>query len=187
MSVDTEQITSEIVATSIQDYERVEDARFLTGEGKYLGDFDHPGMKHIALLRSPYAHARILDIDVSGAIAVPGVVAVFTGEELAKYNNPMHHHLDMIPTLRQIQWTILPIDKVIYVGEPVVCVVADSRYIAEDALENIVVEYEELSPVVDAEKALSRKSAQIYEDWGCLLYTSPSPRDGLLSRMPSSA
>ncbi len=166
MSVDTEQITSEIVATSIQDYKRVEDARFLTGEGKYLGDFDHPGMKHIALLRSPYAHARILDIDVSGALAVQGVVAVFTGEELAKYNNPMHHHLDMIPTLRQIQWTILPIDKVIYVGEPVVCVVADSRYIAEDALENIIVEYEELPPVVDAEKALSRKSAQIYEDWG---------------------
>ena len=94
------------------------------------------------------------------------MVAVFTGEELAKYNNPMHHHLDMIPTLRQIQWTILPIDKVIYVGEPVVCVVADSRYIAEDALENIIVEYEELPPVVDVEKALSRKSAQIYEDWG---------------------
>ena len=87
MSVDTEQITSEIVATSIQDYERVEDARFLTGEGKYLGDFDHPGMKHIALLRSPYAHARILDIDVSGAIAVPGVVAVFTGEEPVSYTH----------------------------------------------------------------------------------------------------
>ena len=59
MSVDSEQIASETVATSIQDYKRVEDARFLTGEGRYLGDFDHPGMKHIALLRSPYAHARI--------------------------------------------------------------------------------------------------------------------------------
>ena len=166
MSLDTEIIESETTSASGQTYKRVEDARFLTGEGKYLGDFSHPGMKHIALLRSPYAHAKILNIDVSGALAIQGVVAVFTGEELAKTNKPMHHHLDMIPTLRQIEWTILPIEKVKYVGEPIVCVVADSRYIAEDALENIVVDYEELPAVVDTEAAMGPDSANIYEDWG---------------------
>ncbi len=144
---------------------RVEDERFLTGQGQYLGDLQRPDLKHVAILRSPLAHARVRGIDAGNALSLPGVIAVFTGPELAAECNPFSHLLPMIPTLQQIQWYPLATDKVRFVGEPVAAVVADSRYAAEDALELIEVDYEELPAVVDVEQALSEDAPRLYDDW----------------------
>ena len=144
---------------------RTEDTRFLTGQGNYLGDIHRPDLRHIAILRSTQPHARIRSIDTTGAMVLPGVLAVFTGEELAASSGRFHHHLAAIPTLRQIQWSVMAVDKVIFVGEPIAAVVAESRYIAEDALELISVEYEDLPPVVDPEAALAPDSPLVYDDW----------------------
>jgi len=145
---------------------RREDTRLLCGQAEYLGDVQRPDLKHIAILRSPLAHARIRDVDVSGALTLPGVIGAFTGAELAADTGTFSHHLEAIPTLRQLTWSVLATDKVRFVGEPVAAVVADSRYIAEDALELIEVDYEELPAVNDAEAALQADAPQLYEDWG---------------------
>ncbi len=155
---------------------RKEDTRLLCGQGEYLGDVHRPDLKHIAILRSPVAHARIRSIDGSGALTLPGVIGVFTGDELAAETGEFSHHLPMIPTLRQIAWSVLATGKVRFVGEPVAAVVADSRYIAEDALELIEVDYEELPAVSDAEAGLDPEAPLLYEDWG----------DNLFLYMPAS-
>ena len=145
---------------------RREDTRLLCGQGEYLGDVQRPDLKHVAILRSPLAHARIRDIDVSGALTLPGVIGAFTGAELAADTGTFNHHLEAIPTLRQLNWSVLATDKVRFVGEAVAAVVADSRYIAEDALELIEVDYEELPAVSDVEAGLEADAPQLYEDWG---------------------
>ena len=135
-----------------------------------------PDLKHIAILRSPVAHARIRRVEVAGAMTLPGVIGVFTGAELAADTAEFSHHLPMIPTLRQITWSVLATDKVRFVGEPVAAVVADSRYIAEDALELIEVDYEELPAITDPEAGLAPDASLLYEDWG----------DNLFMYMPGS-
>lgn len=145
---------------------RKEDTRLLCGQGEFLGDVHRPDLKHVAILRSPVAHARIRDIDGSGALTLPGVIGVFTGAELAGEIGEFSHHLPMIPTLRQITWSVLATGKVRFVGEPVAAVVAESRYIAEDALELIEVDYEELPAVTGAEAGLETEAPLLYEDWG---------------------
>ncbi len=145
---------------------RREDTRLLCGQGEFLGDVHRPDLKHVAILRSPVAHARIRHVEVSGAMTLPGVIGVFTGAELAADTGEFNHHLPMIPTLRQITWSVLATDKVRFVGEPVAAVVAESRYIAEDALELIEVDYEELPAVTDAEAGLAADAPLLYEDWG---------------------
>ena len=144
---------------------RVEDARFLTGQGEYLADVRLPGTRHMAILRSPVAHARISGVDLEPALAMPGVRAAFAGSELAALSRPFSHLLP-IPTIKPLEWSVLAVDKVRFVGEPVAVVVADSRYQAEDALEAVVVDYEELDPVVDPEAALDADAPLLYDDWG---------------------
>jgi CO/xanthine dehydrogenase Mo-binding subunit len=123
---------------------RIEDARFLRGQGRYVGDYAARGMIEIAPLRSPLAHARIRNIDTSRAEALPGVFAVLTGEDAKRLTNPLFRSIpDPI-----VQYC-LAVDKVRYVGEYVAVVAAKDRYIAEDAASLIDVEYEELAPVVD--------------------------------------
>lgn len=148
-----------------QSVRRVEDVRFLTGQGRYLSDIQLPDPKHMAILRSPVAHAHILSIDVAAARELPGVVAAFTGTELARVSSPFSHLLQ-IPTIKPLEWYVLATDKVRFVGEPLACVVADSRYIAEDALDLIEVEYEELPAVVDAIGALADGAPLLYNEWG---------------------
>jgi carbon-monoxide dehydrogenase large subunit len=131
---------------------------------------------HIAVLRSTQAHALLRNIDATSAIALPGVVAVFTGAELAESAGKFQHHLAAIPTLRQIEWDVLAIEKVKYVGEPIAAVVAESRYVAEDALDLIEVDYDELPAVVDVEAALAPGAPLLYEDW----------TDNLLLQMPGA-
>ncbi|MDA8437018.1 MAG: aerobic carbon-monoxide dehydrogenase large subunit [Actinomycetales bacterium] len=137
---------------------RKEDVRFLRGQGNYVDDVNLPGMLHSAILRSPYAHARIVSIDTSAALALPGVHAVITGETLAGLG------LAWMPTLSYDTQAVLATDKVRFQGQEVAFVVADNRYIARDALELIDVEYDPLPAVVDAKKALDPDAPIIRDD-----------------------
>ena len=128
---------------------RKEDPRFLQGKGRYIDDVKLPGMLHMDLVRSPYAHAKILKIDASEALKLPGVLAVITGEDLKKAGN-----LHWMPTLMSDTQMVLPIEKVVYYAQEVCAIIATDRYIAADAVEKVVVEYEPLPAVVDPREAL---------------------------------
>jgi aerobic carbon-monoxide dehydrogenase large subunit len=165
-------MTTKLVGTSIK---RREDPRLITGEAKYLDDIQLPGMTHLAILRSPHAHARITKIDTSKAAAVPGVIGVFTGEDFKS--------LPALPCAWQAGGVknnvntprILEIDRVTFTGAGVAAVVAEDRYTAEDALALIDVEYEVLPVVVNAYEATQPGAPQIHEnapnnvvmDWSC--------------------
>ena len=129
---------------------RVEDPRLLTGHGKYADDIVLPNMAHSAVLRSPHAHARIISVDKSKAEAVPGVVLVMSGADVAKVTGELPSFA--APPVPQ---RCVALDRVRHVGETVAAVVAESRAIAEDACELIEVVYEELPPVVDMEEAIT--------------------------------
>jgi carbon-monoxide dehydrogenase large subunit len=131
---------------------RKEDPRFIQGAGRYVDDIKLPDMLYLDLVRSPYAHAKILKIDASEALKLPGVLAVITGEDLKKAGN-----LHMMPTLMSDTQMVLPIDKVVYYAQEVCAVVATSRYIAADAIELVQVEYEPLPAVVDPFEAMEDK------------------------------
>ena len=132
--------------------------RFVRGKGHYVDDVNLAGMLHGAVLRSPYAHARIVSIDTTAAEAHPKVKAVITGAILETLN------LAWAPSLSADVIAILATDKVRYQGQEVAFVVAEDRYSARDALELIEVEYEELPPVIDARKALDPDAAVIRTD-----------------------
>ncbi|MBE3556931.1 MAG: molybdopterin-dependent oxidoreductase [Firmicutes bacterium] len=144
---------------------RKEDPRLITGHGNYTDDIRLPDLLYAAILRSPYAHARIRSIDVGKARALPGVVAVFTGADIAGKVAPIptgwivpeaDQKLPPHPALAQ--------EKVRYVGDGVAMVVAESRAVAEDALEQIEADYEPLTPVVDAEQAIAPSAPLVHED-----------------------
>ncbi|SFE35022.1 carbon-monoxide dehydrogenase large subunit [Actinoplanes philippinensis] len=137
---------------------RKEDARLLRGRGRFVDDVQLPGMLHLAILRSPFAHATIVSIDTSAAEASPGVRAVVTGETLKGLG------LAWMPTLSNDVQAVLATDKVRFQGQEVAFVVAEDRYQARDALELIDVEYDVLEPVVDVRKALSPDAPVIRTD-----------------------
>jgi carbon-monoxide dehydrogenase large subunit len=135
---------------------RREDARLLTGEAKYTADLDIPGALHLAVLRSPYAHARINSIDLSGALAAPGVVAAHTGADLREqWATPMPCAWAVTEDMRNPEHFPVAVGSVNYVGDAVAVVLAQSEAQARDALEAIVVDYDPLPAVVDLEAALS--------------------------------
>jgi len=142
---------------------RVEDPKFLRGRGGYIGDMTLPGMLHAAVLRSPMPHARIVSIDTSAAETAPGVHAVITGARAAELTDPLP---DFGPNPAAHTWRCLALNKVRYVGEGVAVVVADDRYLAEDALALIDVEYEAIPPVVDALDALAADAPLVHDDLG---------------------
>jgi CO/xanthine dehydrogenase Mo-binding subunit len=129
---------------------RVEDPRLLTGYGNYMDDIDVPNMAHAACVRSPYAHARIVSVDKTQAEALPGVILVMSGADFAEVTDYQPGFSSPHVPQRSVA-----VDKVRHVGEPVAVVVAESRYIAEDACDLIEVEYEELPAVVDPEEAIT--------------------------------
>lgn len=133
---------------------RREDVRFLTGKATFIDDVKLPHMLHAAILRSPQAHARITSLDTSAALAMPGVVAVFTFEDIASFAKPIPIRLYPLAGLERFLQYPLAQDKVRYVGEAVAVVVAVSRHVAEDALEAISVAYEPLEAVVQMSAAL---------------------------------
>ncbi len=149
---------------------RNEDPRLLTGQGLYVDDVDLPNMLHVAFVRSPYAHAKINNIDVSQALQREGVVAVYTANDLGEYWKPGPLLVSPPPVEGIIfnEKTQVPLakDKVKFAGEPIVMVLAESRYIAEDALADIQIDYEPLEAVVDMEKALGEDSPLIHDEIG---------------------
>jgi aerobic carbon-monoxide dehydrogenase large subunit len=158
-----------------QPVKRVEDGRLITGAAKYLDDLELPGMAHVAVLRSPYAHARITSIDTARAEGHPGVIAVYTGKDF--------EHLPALPCAWQAGGVdnfvntprVLEPDRVTFTGAGIAAVVAETRYAAEDALELISVEWEPLEVVVDVEQAAADGAPQLHEnapgniamDWAC--------------------
>ncbi|XWN31287.1 MAG: xanthine dehydrogenase family protein molybdopterin-binding subunit [Devosia sp.] len=132
-----------------QSIKRVEDPRILSGKGGYIDDVTVPGMAHAAMVTSPHAHARIVSIDTSKAKALPGVIGVYTGEDLATVVDPCPSFAS--PPVPQ---SAISVGKVRHVGEVVAAVVAEDRYIAEDAAELVEVEWEVLPANVDIEAAL---------------------------------
>ena len=138
--------------------ERKEDARFIRGKGTYVDDVSLPGMLHMELLRSPFAHARIRSIDTSAAAALPGVVAVVTGELMAE------HGLAWMPTLSGDTQAVLATDKVRFQGQEVAAVVAEDPYAARDALELIEVDYDPLPAIIDPRQAREEGAPVIRDD-----------------------
>jgi aerobic carbon-monoxide dehydrogenase large subunit len=137
---------------------RVEDKRFLRGQGNYLDDITMPGMLFGATLASPHAHARIIKIDTSAAEAHPKVKAVITGAMLEGLS------LAWMPTLSADVQAVLATDKVRYQGQEVAFVIAEDKYSARDALELIDVEYEMLPPMIDARKALDADAPLVRDE-----------------------
>ena len=147
---------------------RNEDARLLRGEALFVDDVELPGMLHAAFLRSNLAHARIRTVDVSAARRREGVVAVYTASDLGNYwaPGPTIVPLPPIPNIIANQRTQVPLakDKVRHVGEPLAVVVAKTRYLAEDALADIIVELDPLPAVVDLEKAHGDSAVRVHDD-----------------------
>jgi aerobic carbon-monoxide dehydrogenase large subunit len=137
---------------------RKEDARFLRGQGRYLDDVVLPNMVHMAILRSPHAHARIKSIDTSAAGSKPGVIAVVTGELMAQ------HKLAWMPTLSGDTQAVLATDKVRFQGQEVAAVIAETKYQAEDARDSIEIDYELLPAVTSPQQAKEPGAALIRDD-----------------------
>ena len=146
---------------------RNEDARLLTGRALFVDDVQLPGVLHVAFVRSDYAHGRLKSVDVSEARKRPGVVAVYTASDLGDYLKPGPVLVNPPPIPGHVfhGCTQLPLakDKVRHVGEPIAMVVAESRYVAEDAIRDVVVAIEPLDAVVDLEKALAPGAPLVHE------------------------
>jgi carbon-monoxide dehydrogenase large subunit len=141
---------------------RTEDYRFLTGHGRYVDDIDVPGALHACFVRSVHAHARIAAIDSETASRMPGVVTIVTGRELLEWTA----RLRMAPPiagLHPVEMTTLPVDRVRFQGDPVACVVATDRYLAEDAAGQVMIEYEVLDAVTDMWRALEPGAPRVDE------------------------
>jgi aerobic carbon-monoxide dehydrogenase large subunit len=149
---------------------RNEDARLLTGQAQFVDDVHVDGMLHVAFLRSEYAHARLNRVDTSAALARPGVVAVYTAADLGDYWKPGPLLVNPVPvkgvTFNTATQVPLAKDKMRHVGEPIAMVVATSRYVAEDALEDIIIDAEPLEAVVDVERAIASGAPLIHESLG---------------------
>lgn len=152
---------------------RVEDDRLLRGDGRYVDDIALPGAVEAAFLRSPHAHARVESVDVTAALTAPGVVAVWTGDDVAdlpamlnkeELRTPPGLAALLDPLVRMTPMPLLARDKVLYVGQPVAVVLAENRYLAEDALELIEVRYAPLPVLVEPEDALGQDAVLLHED-----------------------
>ncbi|MEM7356218.1 MAG: xanthine dehydrogenase family protein molybdopterin-binding subunit, partial [Acidobacteriota bacterium] len=152
---------SPVVGTSVK---RREDATLITGQGKYTDDLTLPGMAHAVIVRSPHAHARINSVDTSAATAHPGVLAVFTGQDIADSDIggvvPVGW---LLPDLKTPDHPILAVDTVRYVGDGVAVVVAEDRYTARDAAELVDVDYEPFDAVTDVRAAVADGAPQVHD------------------------
>jgi carbon-monoxide dehydrogenase large subunit len=145
---------------------RKEDPPLLTGEAKSIADLDVPGVLHFAVVRSPYAHARIRSVDTTAAAAMPGVVAVFTGGDLVdEWAQPMPCAWPVTDDIKNPHHRPLAVDKACYVGDGVAVVVAESAYKARDAADEVIVDYDPLPAVVDLEDARADRVI-IHDDLG---------------------
>ncbi|HEV7811002.1 MAG TPA: molybdopterin cofactor-binding domain-containing protein, partial [Candidatus Limnocylindrales bacterium] len=159
------------MATDVQDVlgapiKRVEDPKFITGKGRYLDDIKLTGMTHLAILRSPYAHANVRSIDISAAKTMPGVLAVIVGADIPYNPLPMAWPAGGASGITNNVSTprVLATDSVKWTGEGVAAVVAETEAQAVDALERILVDWEPLPAVVDAEKATQPGAPQLHDN-----------------------
>ncbi len=152
---------------------RAEDPRILTGRGRYVDDVTFPGMVHAAFVRSPLAHARVVSVDTSAAKAAPGVLAVYTGPEMEALIEPGPYGMAAMMNIWPPAHSLLATDKVRLVGDLVALVVAETRYLAEDAAELVEVEYDPLPAVMTAAQALDPESPLIFEDLGSNVLAGP--------------
>jgi carbon-monoxide dehydrogenase large subunit len=141
---------------------RKEDYRLLTGHGRYIDDIAVAGALHACFVRSPHAHARIVSIDAGAARELPGVVCIITGSDVAEWTTQMRM-APPIDGLHPIDMETMPIDKVRFQGDPVACIIATDRYLAEDAAEQVAVTYEALAVVSTMWQALDPASPRIDE------------------------
>ena len=142
---------------------RVEDQHLLLADTEFVDDLKVAVALHAAVLRSPYAHAKVIKVNVEKALQVPGVVAVITGEDAQKYSNPLPAY--SVSKFKSEEY-FMAVNEVRYVGEPVAAVAATEQAIAEDALEAIEVEYEQLPVVVDPEKAMASDAPLVFKSFG---------------------
>lgn len=153
---------------------RIEDASLLTGRGQYGDDVGvKPGTLHAAIVRSPHAHATLNGIDSSRAEAAPGVRAVLTGRDLAAWSKPF-----VVGVKAPMEMWALAVDRVRYAGEPVAVIVADTRYLAEDAADLLVVDYTQLDPVVSIDAAIQTDAPILHADHGSNIASDRSFRYG---------
>ncbi|HEY4471937.1 MAG TPA: xanthine dehydrogenase family protein, partial [Stellaceae bacterium] len=153
---------------------RIEDADLLRGRGRFADDLPEPrGVLHAAILRSPHAHAELVSIDASAALAMPGVARVITGEDARCWTKPF-----AVAVKTAMQHWCLAIDRVRYVGEPVAVVLAQDRDLAEDALERIAVEYQPLPAIVDPEAATAAGATLLHPAVGSNIVSDRSFRYG---------
>src|ERR1041385_2557387 len=143
---------------------RTEDPRLIKGLAHYVDDISLPGTLHVAFVRSVYAHAKINSIDTSAALAAPGVVAVYTGKDVAQKVGPVPC-AGALPGLKVPDHRVLATDKVYFVGHPIAAVVATDRYAARDAVDLVMVDYEDLPVVTDVEEAAAGGTV-IHESFG---------------------
>src|SRR3989442_1842169 len=148
-----------------QRVKRTEDPRLIQGLGHYVDDVKLPDTLHVAFLRSMYAHARIKSIDTSEASHAPGVVAVYTGKDVAAKIGAVPC-ARALPGLKVPDYRVLATDHVVFVGQPIAVVVAADRYAARDAIDLIMIDYEELPAVVDVEEAAKEGGPLVYEEYG---------------------
>src|SRR5205807_9305395 len=142
---------------------RQEDPRLITGTALYLDDLKVPGMHHACIVRSPHGAAKIKRVDTKAASAMPGVAAIFTGEDIK--NLGAVPCAASLPGLRVPHHHLLAQDRVYFCGHPVAVVVATDRYIARDAADAIEVDYEVLPAVADPEKALQSGAPAVHPEW----------------------
>src|SRR5262245_2529657 len=139
---------------------RKEDPALLSGRGRYADDLPVPaGTLHAHVIRSPHAHAKIVGIDAGEALAHDGVWAVITGEDVRKLSDPF-----LIALKAKVDQWSLAVERVRYVGEPVALVVAESRYLAEDAAELVSIDYEPLAAVIDPQAARETSAPLLHPD-----------------------
>ena len=160
---------------------RIEDPALVSGTVEFIDNLSLPGMLHCAILRSPHPHARITGIDASAALELPGVEAVLTGEDVERWCDPCFTAPE--------GWGnyCLAVGKVRFVGEPVVAVAASSRYVAEDALELIQVEYELLAPVANPDEAMAPGAPLVFESRGTNVIQSRTYTWGEVDRVFAEA
>ncbi len=145
---------------------RVEDPKILRGQGRYVPDLTAPGMLHVAFLRSPHAHARILRIEADAARRHPGVAGLLLPEEAAAMAKPWRGTLKIFPNMKAGLQHPLALGVARFAGEPIVAVAAADRYAAEDAVDLLRVEYEVLPAVTEAQEALAPGAPVLHEDLG---------------------
>jgi aerobic carbon-monoxide dehydrogenase large subunit len=168
-------------------YARREDAPILSGEARYVDDLVVPGALHLEMVRSPHAHARVTSVETSAAAALPGVVAVYTGADLAgEWAGPMPCAWPVVEDMKSPAHFPITPDKARYVGDAVAVVVAESRTAAKEAAESVVVDYDVLPAVTDLEDSLSDRVV-INEDLGTNLAYTTRPRSRRRSPPPPTS